>query len=62
MVRALLAAQVPSLADRPLVPGPTGWDNTHWVLDGDLAVRLPRRRSAVGLVANEVACLSLIHI
>lgn len=57
MVRALLAAQVPSLADRPLVPGPTGWDNTHWVLDGDLAVRLPRRRSAVGLVANEVACL-----
>jgi aminoglycoside phosphotransferase (APT) family kinase protein len=51
---------VPDLADRPLVPGPTGWDNTHWLLGGDLAVRLPRRRVAVGNVANEVTCLPQI--
>ncbi len=56
-MRRLLRAQLPTLAGRPLVPGPTGWDNAHWLLGGDLAVRLPRRRSAVGLVANEVACL-----
>lgn len=56
-MRLLLAEQVPDLADRPLVPGPTGWDNTHWLLGGDLAVRLPRRRSAVELVVNEVRSL-----
>ncbi|MDZ7790073.1 MAG: phosphotransferase [Xanthomonadales bacterium] len=59
-VRQLLHDQVPHLADRPLVRGPTGWDNSHWLLDGDLAVRLPRRRSAVGLVVNEVTWLPVI--
>lgn len=56
-MRRLLQEQAPELADRPLVPGPTGWDNTHWLLGGDLAVRLPRRRAAVELVANEVRWL-----
>lgn len=56
-VRALLRSQAPALVDLPLVPGPTGWDNSHWLLGGDLAVRLPRRRSAVPLVANELRCL-----
>lgn len=59
-VRRLLVEQAPAFADRPLVPGPTGWDNTHWLLGGDLAVRLPRRASAVGLVANELRCLRLV--
>ena len=59
-VRQLLRGQVPHLADRPLVPGPTGWDNVHWLVGGDLAVRLPRRRSAVGLVVNEVTWLPTI--
>lgn len=59
-VRRLLREQVPELGDRPLVPGPTGWDNTHWLLGGDLAVRLPRRSSAVGLVVNEVTWLPVI--
>ncbi len=59
-MRALLRDQVPALAARSLVPGPTGWDNTHWLLGGDLAVRLPRRRSAVELVANEARCLPLV--
>ncbi len=59
-VRQLLREQAPHLADRPLVPGPTGWDNTHWLLGGDLAVRLPRRRTAVGLVVNELTWLPAI--
>lgn len=56
-VRALLAAQAPSLSTDRLAPGPTGWDNVHWLLDGDLAVRLPRRRLAVQLVRNEALAL-----
>jgi aminoglycoside phosphotransferase (APT) family kinase protein len=59
-VRRLLREQAPALADGPLVPGPTGWDNTHWLLGGDLAVRLPRRRAAVPLVANEVRWLETV--
>lgn len=56
-MRRLLQDQLPQLAARPLVPGPTGWDNAHWLLGGDLAVRLPRRRSAVRLVVHEVTWL-----
>lgn len=58
MVRALLRAQCPELADQPLVPGPTGWDNIHWLVGGTrLAARLPRRDLAVPLIANEVRTL-----
>lgn len=56
-VRALLRAERPDLADRPLVPGPTGWDNAHWLLGDGLAVRLPRRDLAAPLVANEARVL-----
>ena len=37
--------------------GPVGWDNSHWLLGDDLAVRLPRRRAAVALVGHEVTWL-----
>lgn len=56
-VRALVAAQAPSFADRPVRQGPTGWDNTHWLLGEDLAVRMPRRRLAVDIVRNEASVL-----
>ncbi len=56
-VRALLRAQAPALAGRPLRRGPTGWDNVHWLLGDDMAVRLPRRPLAVDLVANEADVL-----
>ncbi len=58
-VRALLRSQLTQLADEPLVPGPTGWDNVHWLV-GDHAVRLPRRAIAVPLVDSEVRVLRAV--
>jgi aminoglycoside phosphotransferase (APT) family kinase protein len=52
-VRRLLSAQFPPLADLPIVPAGSGWDNVMFRLGTDLAVRLPRRRAAVGLIENE---------
>lgn len=53
LVRALLAEQHPDLADRPLHPVASGWDNAIFRLGDDLAVRLPRRELAVPLIAHE---------
>lgn len=53
MVRALLVAQHPDLADLPLWPVEAGWDNAMFRLGEDLAVRLPRRALAVPILANE---------
>lgn len=53
LVRRLLAAQHPDLADLPLIPAGNGWDNALYRLGDDLVVRLPRRASAVGLIENE---------
>lgn len=48
----LVAAQHPDLAgDLRLVSN--GWDNAMFRLGDDLAVRMPRRREAVGLMWNE---------
>ncbi|MFD7510148.1 aminoglycoside phosphotransferase family protein [Streptomyces sp. NPDC059853] len=41
LIRDLLRAQHPDLADRPLCLGARGWDNQLWRLGDDLAVRLP---------------------
>jgi aminoglycoside phosphotransferase (APT) family kinase protein len=41
LVRDLLRAQHPDLADRPVRLGAKGWDNQLWRLGEDLAVRLP---------------------
>lgn len=43
LVRSLLRAQHPDLAELPLTPGSGGWDNVMWRLGDALAVRLPRR-------------------
>ncbi len=53
LVRRLLAHQHPDLADRPVVHADGGWDNEMFRLGDDLAVRLPRRRAALALAANE---------
>ena len=54
LVRTLLRAQHPDLADLPLTRGPEGWDNQQWRLGDDLVVRLPRRELAARTVANEI--------
>ncbi|WP_136610680.1 aminoglycoside phosphotransferase family protein [Sinomonas albida] len=54
LVRALLADQHPDLAGLPLVPAAEGWDNVVFRLGDDLAVRMPRRKLAAGLVRSEL--------
>lgn len=53
LVRALLADQHPDLADRPITPLASGWDNALFHVGDDLIARLPRRELAVPLVAHE---------
>jgi aminoglycoside phosphotransferase (APT) family kinase protein len=57
LVRALLRAQHPDLADLPIQLVATGWDNATYRLGEHLAVRLPRIEAAVGLLRNEQAWL-----
>lgn len=58
LVRRLLVAQVPDLADRPLTMiEPWGTDNAIWRLGDDLVVRLPRIDWAAGQVEREAIWL-----
>ena len=51
--RQLLAAQHPDLADLPIVPIASGWDNHLLRLGDSLALRFPRRKLAAQLMLNE---------
>jgi aminoglycoside phosphotransferase (APT) family kinase protein len=53
VIRRLLRAQHPDLADRSLRIVAAGWDNVLARLGDDLVVRLPRRALAAALVAHE---------
>lgn len=53
LIRALLQAQMPELADLPLVHQASGWDNEIYRVGDDLALRMPRRTLSGALVANE---------
>ena len=53
LVRRLLHAQHPDLAERPLRLLDTGWDNVTMRLGDDLLVRLPRRAEAAALIVHE---------
>lgn len=58
VVRRLLAAQMPHLADRALtIVEPWGTDNAIWRLGDDLVVRLPRIGWAAGQIAREATWL-----
>lgn len=58
LVRRLLSAQMPHLADRPIsLVEPWGTDNGIWRLGDDLVVRLPRIGWAEGQVTREAAWL-----
>jgi aminoglycoside phosphotransferase (APT) family kinase protein len=53
LVRTLLRAQHPDLAELPLKPIDSGWDNVMFRLGDRLAVRMPRRYAAAALVQHE---------
>ncbi|HZZ87637.1 MAG TPA: aminoglycoside phosphotransferase family protein [Caulobacteraceae bacterium] len=53
LARALLRDQHSDLAELPITPAETGWDNAMLRLGGDLALRLPRRSVAAWLAMNE---------
>ena len=57
LVRGLLEAQHPDLADLSLEPLASGWDNQMFRLGEQLTVRLPRRKVAVQLIVNEQSWL-----
>lgn len=57
LVERLLAKQKPELADHPIELLSHGWDNVSFLIGSDLVARLPRRRLAAGLIANEVRWL-----
>lgn len=61
LARGLLTAQHPDLADLPLTPLASGWDNCIFRLGDELALRLPRRQAAAGLLLNEQRWLPLLE-
>lgn len=60
LARALLVEQHPDLADLPLRVVANGWDNVLVRAGEGLALRLPRRDAAAGLIANEIAAVPLL--
>ncbi|GAA1876710.1 aminoglycoside phosphotransferase family protein [Paeniglutamicibacter psychrophenolicus] len=60
LVRALLRAQHPDLAQLELRFADDGWDNVIYRLGDELAVRLPRREVAHALLLNEVRWLPFL--
>jgi len=60
LVRSLLREQHPDLADLPLRPVTSGWDNFLFRLGDALAIRLPRRAVAAALVEHEQRWLPTI--
>jgi aminoglycoside phosphotransferase (APT) family kinase protein len=53
LIRSLLRAQHRDLADLPLQPMDSGWDNAMFRLGEHLAVRLPRRVAVTKLIEHE---------
>jgi aminoglycoside phosphotransferase (APT) family kinase protein len=60
LVRALLQAQHPDLAQLPISELEPGWDNALFTLGDSLLVRLPRREAAAELLRNEQRWLPVL--
>ncbi len=60
LVEQLLREQAPHLADLPLSPAGTGWDNGIYRLGETMAVRLPSRDVADELLTNEQRWLPIL--
>lgn len=61
LVRRLLTAQHPDLADLPIKVMANGWDNVMCRLGNDLVVRLPRREAAGQLLVHEQTWLPVLQ-
>lgn len=60
LARALLRDQHPDLAELPIELAENGWDNAVLRLGDALALRLPRRAIAAGLLRNEQTWLARV--
>jgi aminoglycoside phosphotransferase (APT) family kinase protein len=60
LARDLLADQHPDLAELPIELAENGWDNAVLRLGDRLALRMPRRAIAAGLLLNEQAWLPVV--
>jgi aminoglycoside phosphotransferase (APT) family kinase protein len=61
LVRELLRAEHPDLAELSIQEAPSGWDNALFRLGEDLAVRLPRRAAAAALLEHEQHWLPVLQ-
>lgn len=61
LVRRLLTAQHPDIAQLPVVVMANGWDNVMCRLGEQLVVRLPRREAAVQLIVHEQKWLPVLQ-
>lgn len=60
LAQRLIATQFPLLAALPLEPFGAGWDNTAYLVGGEIVFRFPRRSMAVPLIATESTLLPAI--
>jgi aminoglycoside phosphotransferase (APT) family kinase protein len=60
LVRRLLAAEHPDLAQLPVTVLANGWDNVLCRIGPDLIARLPRRGAAVPLIEHELTWLPVL--
>ena len=60
LVSALLHEQHPDLAGETLARVDAGWDNVTYRVGGELAIRIPRRATAVALLLNEQRWLPVL--
>ena len=60
LAHQLVVVQHPELADLPITPVASGWDNAIFRLGEDLALRLPRRQIAAKLLLHEQHWLPLL--
>ena len=58
--RALVESQMPELGPRSIAPFGTGFDNTAFLVNGEIVFRFPRRTIAVECLGNELRLLPRI--
>ncbi|MDE2481197.1 MAG: phosphotransferase [bacterium] len=60
LARPLIAASFPDLADAPVEPLGSGWDNAAFLVGEQLVFRFPQRTLAVALMEREIAMLPML--